>query len=248
MEWLGGVYPVREALRARRRELRRLWLARGHGPTRQLLAGLAEQAGLTVEWVSPEVLDQRLPPGARGQGCALEAGPLPELDLKALLDRPAADGRRVVALDRVEDPRNLGAVARVAEATGSTALLLPGRHSAPLSPIASRASAGALEHLPVCRVPNLARALDSLREASFWVLGAEPEASEGLFDAPDRWFEGELALVFGSEERGIRPGVARRLDHRLRIPMSGRVASLNVASAAAVVLFEVVRRRREGGS
>jgi 23S rRNA (guanosine2251-2'-O)-methyltransferase len=101
-----------------------------------------------------------------------------------------------------------------------------------------------VEHLPVARVPNLSRALEHLRREGFWTLGADPEAGDDLFDAPARVFEGDLAVVLGAEGRGLRPGVERLLDHRVRIPMAGRLASLNVATAAAVVLFEVLRRRR----
>ena len=243
MEGVVGFHPVREALRARRRRLLRLHVREGlRHPGLPELVELAGAAGVPVEWARGEALP--LEPGLRTQGLWLEAGPLPELDLGGLLVATAGrvGARRLVLLDGVEDPQNAGAVARVADASGADALVLTARRSPPLGAAMCRASAGALEHLPVARVSNLARALIALREAGFWSVGADAAARESLFAAPDRVFQGDLALVFGAEGRGLRPGVARQLDHRLRIPLAGHVGSLNVAAAAAVVLFEALRR------
>lgn len=245
MQRLTGLHVVREALRAGRRPLGRLLAA--DPPSRraaQEIFELARQAGVSVEPMVREKLDRLLPPGTKSQGFVLEAGPLPELSLEELLGAGAEGARVWVALDGVEDPQNLGAVARVAEGSGCSGLLLPRRRSSPLSPAASRASAGALEHLPVGRITNLRAALRSLREGGFWLLGADEEGPLDLFAAPERLFSGDLVVVLGAEGRGIRPGVAALLDHRVRIPMQGHVASLNVAAAAAVLLFELVRRRR----
>jgi len=172
----------------------------------------------------------------------LEAEPLPELSLESLLNSIEAENPTLVALDGVEDPQNLGAIARVAEAAGVAGLILPKRRSAPLSPAVARASAGAIEWLPCARVPNLPRALNELKSNDFWVFGSEPEASLALFELPDRVLEGKRVVVFGAEGRGVRRGVERVLDYRVRIPLGGRVASLNVSSAAAVFLFELNRR------
>jgi 23S rRNA (guanosine2251-2'-O)-methyltransferase len=241
---LYGLHPVLEALRARRRRLGRLRLRRSLGETAALEAA-ARAAGVPVEWVEARELEAALPPGAVAQGAALEVGPLPEVDLGAL-----AAGRRpccLVALDGVEDPQNLGAVARVAEAAGSAGLVLTRRHAPPLGAAASKASAGALEWLPVARVPNLTRALKSLKEKGFWVFGADPSAATSAFEIPARWRGDATVLVLGAEGRGLRPGVLEAVDHRIRIPMAGRVASLNVATAAAVLLFELARRNPDGG-
>jgi 23S rRNA (guanosine2251-2'-O)-methyltransferase len=180
-----------------------------------------------------------LPAGARNQGLVLEAGPLPAPSLEELqsLDVLPGEARRLVALDGVEDPQNLGAVIRVAEAAGALGLILTSRRAPPLGAAVSRASAGAVEHLPVSRVGNLRRALEQLKEGGFWTIGADPDAAEDLFLTPDRIWQGDLVLVFGSEGRGLRRAVVEALDHRVRIPMAGRVGSLNVAAAAAVVLF-----------
>jgi 23S rRNA (guanosine2251-2'-O)-methyltransferase len=238
-ERLVGIHPVREALRARRRVLGRVRIA-GAAGRRHLeeLRSLAREAGVPVELAEA---------GRRGrEEVELEAGPLPEVsveELAALADESAP----LVALDEVEDPQNLGALCRVAEAAGVRGLVLTRRHAPPLSPAVSRASAGAVEHLTVARVPNLRRALNHLKSQGYWVLGADPDAPADLFELPDRWLAGRLVVVLGGEGRGLRPGVRDCLDHRARIPMAGRVASLNVASAGAVVLFEVLRRHRTRG-
>lgn len=206
---------------------------------------LAAGLGLEVREADAEALSGATEPGAaRSQGVCLEAGPLPELTLDELDSLPAASPRWVVALDGVQDPQNLGAIARVADAAGALALLLPARRAAPLSPAVSRASAGALEHLPVARAPNLVRALETLKGRGFWIFGADPEEGVDLFAAAERLLEGDLVLVLGGEGKGLRPGVRAALDAALRIPMGGRVGSLNVATAGAVLLFEWRRRAR----
>jgi 23S rRNA (guanosine2251-2'-O)-methyltransferase len=148
----------------------------------------------------------------------------------------------LVALDGVEDPQNVGAIVRVADSAGVDGLILTHRRSPPLGPALARASAGAVEWLPVARVPNLRGALKLLKKEGFWALGAEPEGPVSLFDTPESITRGPLVVVLGSEGKGLRPGVLEEIDHRVRIPMAGRVASLNVATAAAVVLFELLRR------
>lgn len=238
---LTGFQSVREALRARRRKLHRLWLRAGaERPERAALRRLAEQAGVPVE----EEVEERDRARAAHQGIRLEAGPLPELSLDALVAAASGPSATLVALDGVEDPQNLGAIARVADAAGVAGLILTSRRAPPLSAAVSRASAGAIEWLPASRVPNLPRALKQLKQQGFWVFGADPEGSEGLFDLPQRVIQGRRVVVLGAEGRGLRPGVLRELDHRVRIPMSGRIASLNVAAAAAVLLFELARRDR----
>jgi 23S rRNA (guanosine2251-2'-O)-methyltransferase len=164
------------------------------------------------------------------------------LSLEELLESLAGDARTLVALDGVEDPQNLGAIARVAEASAVAGLILPKRRCAPLSAAVARASAGAIEWLPCARVPNLPRALNQLKSEGFWVFGSEATAPLELFDLPDRALQGKRVVVFGSEGRGLRRGVDQVLDFRVRIPLGGQVASLNVSSAAAVFLFEFMRR------
>jgi 23S rRNA (guanosine2251-2'-O)-methyltransferase len=205
---------------------------------------LAVAAGVPVEEVEARDLARRAGPGVPHQGAVLTAGPLPEVPLAAL--GSGKPPRTVVALDGVEDPQNVGAIARVAEAAGAAGLLLTRRRAPPLGPAVARASAGAIEWLPVARVVNLARALAALRERGFWVFGADPAAPDDLFALGGRVLRGDRVLVLGAEGRGLRSGVAQVVDHRVRIPMAGRVASLNVSTAAAVILFELLRRDRAG--
>jgi 23S rRNA (guanosine2251-2'-O)-methyltransferase len=242
VETLYGLHPVAEALAAGRRSLHRLRLRRGRGgPELARVLTLARERGLPVDEEPEDRFRRGLPPDANDQGVALEAGPLPLVPLADLMRLGGSD-RRVVALDGVEDPQNVGAVARVAEAAGAAGLVMTERRAPPLGPAVTRASAGAIERLPVARVGNLGHALDVLREAGFWVFGADPAAPDSVFSLPERIFTGPACLVLGAEGRGLRPGVLARVDHRVRVPMSGSVASLNVAAAAAVVLFEWVRR------
>ena len=241
---LYGVHPVLEALRARRRSFERVRLRRGlRRPGIDEIRAAAESAGVRVEEVEPEALLAGIPEGAPTQGVLLDAGPLPEVPLDSLAGEPGL----IVALDGVEDPQNVGAIARVAEAAGARGLVLTRRHAPPLGAVVSRASAGAIEWLPTSRVPNLGRALNTLKDKGFWVFGCDPEASAGLFDLDSRVLGESQVVVLGAEGRGLRPGILRALDHRVQIPMQGRVASLNVATAAAVILFELGRRARQGG-
>lgn len=244
MELLTRLHPVREALRARRRPLHALRVLDPPPREAEELILLAREAGLQVVRCRASELSRGLPPGVKPQGFVLEVGELPELDLTQLLALGPVGRRCFVALDGVEDPQNLGAIARVAHAAGATGLVLTDRRSAPLSPAVSRASAGAIEHLPVARVVNLARALEHLKQAGCWVLAAEPSAELDLFAVEDRFWHGDLVVVLGAEGRGIRPGLLRHLDTPIAIPMAGAVASLNVSAAAAVVLYEWVRRGR----
>lgn len=247
LERLVGVHPVREALRARRRSLGRLILrAQARAPRPELLelVGLARERGVAVEEWDAVRFDDGLAPGVPHQGVMLEAGPLPSLDVAELAAiAQAAAHPWLVALDGIEDPQNLGAILRVGEAAGVQGAILPERRAAPLTPAVARASAGAVEHLPIASVTNLIPALEVLkRDHGFWVHAADPSGEHDLYQVPDRLLEGPLVLVLGAEGRGLRPGVRAAVDLFVRIPMSGRVASLNVASAAAVVLFEWSRR------
>jgi 23S rRNA (guanosine2251-2'-O)-methyltransferase len=247
VELLYGIHPVLEALRARRRRLFGLRLRSATArPELAPVFEAARAAGVPVEQVGAGDLAAGLAEDAHHQGVVLAAGPLPLVELSALC-AAGSPPRMLVALDQVEDPQNLGAIARVAEAAGASGLLLTDRHSPPLSPAVARASAGAIEWLATARVPNLVRALNQLKSRGFWIFGAEVDAPGSLFELPDRLVRGERVVVLGAEGRGLRPGVLAAVDHRVRIPLAGRIASLNVASAAAVVLFELARRSSPAG-
>ncbi len=252
MDWIYGFHPVREALRAGRRKLVRLWLRAGAPrPDHAEVADLAARAGIPVETVDRAAIDDLVGSDVQTQGVALQAGAIPELSLAALIDlapssRGSVGGRRIVALDGVEDPQNVGALARVAESAGALGMLLTDRRAPALTPAVSRASAGAIEWLPVARVPNLSRALADLKQAGFWVLAAAPEDGVSLFEMPDPLLTGDLVVLLGAEGKGVRPGVLKLADHRVVIPMAGRIASLNVSTAGAVILYDLLRRAPTG--
>ena len=238
-ELLTGFHPVREALRARRRPLVGLRVrADSRHPGLDELRALAETAGIPTREESGDALP--------APGIGLEVGPLPILDLESLLievkKRDATQPTTLVALDGVEDPQNLGAIARVADGSGAQGLILTQRHAPPLSAAVSRASAGAIEWLPVARVPNLARALEALKREAFWVFAADLDSGCDLYELTDTLLGSDRVVVLGAEGRGLRPGVRRRVDQCVRIPLGGHVDSLNVSAAAAVLLFELRRR------
>lgn len=242
-ERLFGFHPVREALRACRRDLHELLIDPGRtgreaSDVADIIAA-AESRGVPVRRVGTGELQAGAPHGGT-QRVALDAGPLPALELPELL-RGGRGQRRILMLDGVEDPQNLGAIARVAEASGVLGLVLGRHHTAPLSPAASRASAGALEWLPVALVPNLARAIQILKDAGFWILAAD-HSGRSLYDMPAKLTSGDLVVVLGSEGQGLRAGIRKAADHLVGIPMRGHVDSLNVSAAGAVVLFELQRR------
>jgi 23S rRNA (guanosine2251-2'-O)-methyltransferase len=172
------------------------------------------------------------------QGICAEVGPYPYADAAQLL---AVPDPLIVALDEVQDPQNLGAIARTAECAGATGLVLPERRTAEVTAAAAKASAGAVEHVPIARVRNLADFLADAKTAGCWAYGAEAGDAAVPYDRPD--YAGGAVLVLGAEGRGLRPRVRASCDQLVAIPLHGRVDSLNVGVAAAILLFEAVRRR-----
>ncbi|MDO3379054.1 23S rRNA (guanosine(2251)-2'-O)-methyltransferase RlmB [Geoalkalibacter halelectricus] len=243
-EWVFGINPVGEALSGRRRRPLELVAAREGNARLQELVAAAEKAGVAVRRCSRAELD-RLAGGVRHQGVALRIEPFAYVDFTDLLGLCQADVRPgfILALDGITDPHNLGALVRSAAAAGCRGVILPKDNSCPVTTVVDRAAAGALEHIPLCRVVNLARSLDDLKQAGFWVYGLAGEGDQDLFGAD---LTGPLVLVAGSEGSGLRPNVRRRCDFLLSIPMSGGVGSLNVSVATGIALFEVVRQRRLG--
>ena len=191
-------------------------------------------------WTSPETETDELTRIAGSpdhQGVVAEVDPFPYADAAALL---AGEEALVVALDQIQDPQNLGAICRSAEAAGADGVVIPDRRAVAVTPAVAKASAGAVEHLPVARVGNLADWLGLAKEAGAWIYGAEANA-EAPYSQTD--LSGKTVLVFGSEGKGLRPRVAGACDQLISIPVRGRVSSLNVSAAAAAVLFEAVRQR-----
>jgi 23S rRNA (guanosine2251-2'-O)-methyltransferase len=211
----------------------------GRRPVAEAKAG---RRGVRRVWTNAELDTSeltRLAGSPDHQGVVAEVDPYPYAEPRSLLERPDA---LIVALDQVQDPRNLGAVCRSAEAAGAS-IAIPSRRSALVTAAACKASAGAVEHLAVARVGNLSDWLAEAKEAGAWIYGAEAGA-EVPYTAAD--LTGKVVLVLGSEGSGLRRRVASTCDLMVSIQASGRVGSLNVSAAAAVLLFEAVRQRRAG--
>lgn len=244
---LYGIHPVREALLARRRRVRAVWvLASGKGGARREgVEALAGSAGVRVESATRERL-ARLAGSDEHQGIVASVDPFPYEDEAELLTRIGEDGRPalVLALDSIQDPRNLGAMIRCANTVGAHGVVIPKDRSAGITPAVAKASAGAVEYTPVVRVTNLVRTLQALKRAGLWIIGAAADEEKTLdgFDAA-----APLALVIGGEEKGLRPLVRKSCDLCVSIPVAGEIASLNAAMAAAVLLHEVGRQRRPAG-
>lgn len=244
--WLWGRHTVEETLRAGDRRIRELCLL--HETKDALFAELvkiARSRGANVRWVKRNELD-RISGGASHQGLALSAEERTGEALDGFLDGLSESDKAeliLVALDQIQDPHNLGAIARSAACLGARGLLLPDRRTAPVSQAAIQASAGAIERIKVFYVGNLGSALLKLKERGIWIYGAEMSgrpAYEVRFNAP-------MALVIGSEGAGIRKPVQERCDELVSIPQSKRgVESLNASCAASVLLYEAVRQLRAG--
>jgi 23S rRNA (guanosine2251-2'-O)-methyltransferase len=193
--------------------------------------------------IEPPSAFDRLLPGGNHQGVIAFVAAKAYHRTEDILELARRKGEPpfVVILDGVEDPHNLGAIIRTAEAAGVHGIFIPERRAAGLTAVVAKTSAGALEHMLVSRAVNLSRLIEELKEAGLWIYGVEPAASQD-FTAID--MTGPIALVFGGEGGGIRQGIAQDCDGLIRIPMRGKVESLNVSAAVAVTLFEGVRQRK----
>ena len=234
---LYGHHAVRAALVARRRKLLTLYAT---GTALPRIADDARAAGLTARVVENRDLDLRLGPEAVHQGVMLEARPLPEADIA---DIPA-DAGLVLALDQITDPQNVGAILRSACAFGVDALIVTERHSPAFTGVLAKTASGALEHVTIVSVVNLARALDQLRDRGFGVVGLDSDGERSIETLP---LGRPLALVLGAEGKGLRRLTRERCDAVARLDLPGPIRSLNVSSAAAAVLA-VVRLRLGGGA
>jgi len=230
---LYGRNAVHEALRAGRRRVRQVW-ATEHALREPWLAGGPGRPG--AQAASPEELERRCgSPGHQGV-CAL-ADPYPYADAAALL---AASDPFLVVLDEVQDVQNLGAICRTAECAGATGVVIPERRSAAVTSAACKASAGAVEHLAVARVRNVADYLEAAKARGIWCYGAAM-AGAVAWTQPD--YTGGVVVVLGAEDKGLRPRVAAACDELVALPLNGRIGSLNVSAAAAALLYEIVRTR-----
>ena len=217
-----GRNPVREALRGPRK-VHRIWAT-------------SQDEWPDATMVSAEEIEERAETDAHQGVCAL-VDPYPYAVADELLK---TGDPLLVALDEITDPQNLGAIARTAEAAGATGLIIPERRSAEVTPAVCKASAGAVEHLAIARVRNLADFLEQAKAAGCWVYGAAAGATT-RYDQPD--YTGGVVAVLGAEGKGLRPRVASMCDDLVSLPLRGRVESLNVSATAAVLLYEILQQR-----
>jgi 23S rRNA (guanosine2251-2'-O)-methyltransferase len=236
-----GIHAVAEALKARR--VSRLVHLRGGGPRVDALVARAHELRIPIETLDARALD-KLARGGLHQGVAADLQPLAAYTLEELV-RSAAGPPLLVVLDGVEDPQNVGAILRTVDAAGAHGLIRQARHAAPLDGATGRASAGAVHHVRIATVVNIARAVEALKELGVWTVGLDADAAEP-YDAVD--YRLPTAFVLGAEGTGLRRLVRETCDRLVSIPMGGEVASLNVSVSAGVALFEAARQRRVAAS
>jgi len=242
-EQVEGRRAVEELLSARSRAVRDVWVAQGSDPSPVLdrIVDLAGSRRIRVQWMARARLDAEARTEAH-QGVIAHAEPLHEYDLEEVLTGPPGHPAFLVMLEGVTDPHNLGAVMRSAECAGATGVVLPRHSSARVTPTVAKAAAGAIEHLRVATVPGIPGALATLAKAGVWSVGLDAAAPRALWglEVADR----PVALVMGSEGKGLSRLARARCDLLVSIPQAGSVASLNVSAAAAVACFEVARARQ----
>lgn len=229
-----GRQTIREALLANR-PINKLFLAKG-AKNLDPIFDLARERGVVVEWSERSRLD-RLSQGRVHQGAIAFVAPYDYADLDELLEDKEP---LILLLDGIEDPHNLGSLLRTAECVGASGAVIPKRRAAPITPTVEKASCGALAHLPVARVSNLAQTIDLLKERGLWVVGCDMSGEQTLWEAN---LQGPLAVVVGSEGEGIGRLIREKCDFLVRMPMLGRIDSLNASVAGGIVLYEVLRQR-----
>lgn len=231
---LVGIHPVREALKSGRALDRVLIVKGAGGPRLQEIVDLCRERGIPVRFEQRPALD-RAGGGENHQGVVAFGA----ATKYAQLDDIVADARLLVILDGVEDPHNLGAIVRTANAAGAAAVMIPERRAAGLTETVAKAAAGALEYVPVIRIGNVTRTLEDLKKRGFWIYGLDERGSEN-YDKVD--YAAPTVVVLGGEGKGLHQLVRNHCDVLVRIPMAGTIPSLNVSVAAGIVLFEWKRR------
>lgn len=239
-----GVNPVLEKLKASPNDILELLISDGSDRTvLQLIRREAHRLGLRSRTVNSKTLD-RLAGGRRHQGVAVIVEPYRYSTLTDMLQSISAstNSERILILDGLTDPRNFGALLRTAEAVGVRYVLIPKDRSVEVNPIVFKTSAGAAHHVNIVKVTNLRHAISILKENGYWIAGLDTQSQESVYD---REYPPRLAIVLGSEGKGVRPVNSRECDFLVSIPMRGKVASLNVAVAGAIFLYELLRQERQ---
>jgi 23S rRNA (guanosine2251-2'-O)-methyltransferase len=243
MSVLAGIHAVAEALKACPDRIERICIARGQGnPRVQEIIKEAQQKHVRISFEEKSWLDRKAE-GFRHQGILCYAAEMDTYDSEEILDRSKFPGLLVV-LDGVEDPHNLGAILRSAEAAGADGMFLPRHRSAGLSAAVVKASAGAASHAKVARVPNIAQLIESLKKRGFWVVGLDAASDLPIWKTD---LTGPTVLILGNEGSGLHRLVREKCDFTVSLPIQGNVRSYNVSVAAGIALYEVLRQRAPRG-
>ena len=236
-----GIHAVGEAVKARGRTMEYVAVARERHDARvQIVIDAARSAGVAVRFLPRDQLD-RLAGTSQHQGIAAQVKARGYADVSDILDQRRGAKAFVLVLDGIEDPHNLGAVIRTADAAGVDGVIIPERRAVGLNATVAKASAGASEHMAVARVTNIARTVEELKQNNIWTVGLDERGTQS-YDAVD--YATDCALILGAEGHGLHELVRKKCDFLVSIPMQGHVPSLNVSVAAAIVMYEVVRQRR----
>jgi 23S rRNA (guanosine2251-2'-O)-methyltransferase len=242
-EILYGIHPVSEALKAGRRDIFKIYVAKENISERlEKVLALAESLKISIE--RPNSLHlKKLSGTTQNQGVGAEVGPYPLVKFSELLNgiRDAKSNPCILLLDNIMDPRNLGALIRTAICIDTDAVIIPKDRSARPTPLVSKASAGALEHIQLAQVTNMVNTIKALKNSGVWVAGMDRTSDKSIFNSD---LTVPVAIVVGGEESGIRPLVKKHCDFLMSIPQTGPVDSLNASVAGAVVMYEVFRQRR----
>jgi 23S rRNA (guanosine2251-2'-O)-methyltransferase len=245
MNMIYGIHAVNEALRARGRAFEWIGIAKDRHDLRlQKLLQECRHNHVPVRFL-PRVELDRMAATASHQGVVAVTSSKQYADLDDVMQAKRGEYSLIVVLDGVEDPHNLGAILRTADAVQADGVIIPQRRAVGITGTVAKASAGASEHLPVAKVTNISRTLEELKAHSFWIVGLD-ERGKQSYDSVD--YKINCVLVFGAEGRGLHDLVAKKCDFLVSIPMLGKVPSLNVSVAAGVVLYEVVRQRRKASA
>jgi 23S rRNA (guanosine2251-2'-O)-methyltransferase len=241
-DYLYGKHPVLSALESGR-QINRIWLLSKlrYDPQFSLLVNKAKDSGAIIDEVDPRRLSQ-ICDGGNHQGIVAQVAPYHYLDLSELIEKAKAvnDHPVILVADSITDPQNLGSMIRTAEALGIQGMVIPQRRAVGITSVVQKVAAGALEHLPVARVTNLSRALQELKEAGFWIYGTTATATTNIHDVK---FDGPVVIVVGAEGEGLSLLTENTCDFLVSIPLTGKTASLNAATAAAMSLYEIQRQR-----
>lgn len=241
MNYIYGINAVTEALKARGRAFQWLGMAKERNDIRmQRMIEECRKLGVPVKFMSRVELDQ-MAGNAAHQGVVAVTSAKQYSDLDDVVGGKRGKYSLIIVLDGVEDPHNLGAILRTADAAGADGVVIPERRAAPVTGTVTKASAGASEHLPIARVTNIARTIEELKDRNIWTVGLD-ERGKQTYDELD--YNMDCALVLGAEGKGLHDLVKRKCDFLVSIPMLGKVPSLNVSVAGGVVLYEMVRQRR----